>query len=149
MTITIEQTTNLNDVAELFNAYRQFYNQPSDKAACETYLQTRIQKDEIIIFIAKEDDKPAGFVNIYKTFSSVSLKPVWTFNDLFVNKDYRSHGIAKKLMDYVYESAKENNVAHLQLETAKDNEIAQKLYEQSGWKKNEFRSYYLPIKGNE
>lgn len=146
MTITIEQTTNADDVAELFDAYRQFYKQPSDKNASKSYLQERIASDEIIIFLAKKDELPAGFVNIYKTFSSVSMRKVWTFNDLFVHPSFRRHGIAKFLMEYAIDQAHENNVAHMQLETAQDNKTAQSLYEQTGWKKNEFLSYYLPIK---
>ncbi len=145
MTITIQQTTDPNDIIELFNSYRQFYNQPSDKETCKTYLQDRIKNDEIIIFFAKKDGKPAGFVNIYKTFSSVSLKPVWTFNDLFVCQIFRRHGIANKLMAFTIQKAKENNIAHMQLETAQNNKISQTLYEQTGWEINEFLSYYLPI----
>ncbi len=143
--ISILDQSSLDDLAGLFDAYRQFYGQDANKAACLTYLQKRMERNEVIVFGVSSENTLVGFANIYPTFSSVSMRSVWTLNDLYVSHDMRQKGIANKIMQTVKEEAEKNNIAHLQLETADDNHIAQKCYETFGWQKNEFLSYYLKL----
>lgn len=140
---TIEQ---LDDLTNLFDGYRQFYEQSSDLESCQSFLEERLKNNEIISYIAYHDGEPAGFVNIYPTFSSVSMCAAWIFNDLFIDKKFRRHGIAQKLMDHVYDEASKASVKSLQLETAQDNKAAQSLYEKDGWEKNEFLSYCYSLR---
>lgn len=143
--ISILDQSSLDDLARLFDEYRQFYGQDEDRDACFSYLRERMEKNEIIAFGVRSENRLVGFANIYPTFSSISMRPVWTLNDLYVSSDMRQQGIANKIMHAVKQEAEKNNVAHLQLETASDNNIAQRCYEQFGWQKNEFLSYYLKI----
>ena len=143
--ISILDQSSLDDLACLFDEYRQFYGQTEDRDACFSYLREHMEKNEIIAFGVRLENKLIGFANIYPTFSSVSMRQVWTLNDLYVSSDMRQQGIANKIMRAVKQEAEKNNVAHLQLETASDNNIAQRCYEQFGWQKNEFLSYYLKI----
>ena len=67
--------------------------------------------------------------------------------DLFVEKDYRKFGIGRALMNKATEFAKSEGVSHIQLSTAKDNNIAQALYESLKYERDEvFYTYELNIK---
>jgi hypothetical protein len=81
---------NLEDVVPLFDGYRQFYGQRSDPAAARAFLGERIARSESVIYLAYTGPRePAGFTQLYPSFSSISLKPLWILNDLYVRSDVR------------------------------------------------------------
>lgn len=138
--------SHLEDIAPLFDAYRGFYGQPSKPAEAKSFLTNRIRKDESVIFIAYSGQTPAGFVQLYTTFSSVTLEPFYILNDLYVTSDMRGKGIGTILLEKTKEQCLKMNYKGLALETAIDNP-AQKLYEKSGWKSdNEFLHYFWKAK---
>ncbi|WP_445947106.1 GNAT family N-acetyltransferase, partial [Shewanella sp.] len=51
-----------------------------------------------MIFIASHNIQALGFIQLYPSHSSVSLKPIWYFDDAFVVELYRGTGIAKELI---------------------------------------------------
>ena len=66
---------NLEELAPLFDAYRQFYDKKSDIKAAEKFLEARIVNDESVIYLAfNEDEKAVGFVQLYPSFSSTRMK---------------------------------------------------------------------------
>ena len=138
--------TDIEDVAPLFDAYRVFYEQVSDPRAARAFVAERIQNDQSVIFLAHCEDKPAGFTQLYPTFSSVSLKPLWILNDLYVEKVWRQRGVAKALVEYAKRFAIHEGAKGLILETAITNTEAQKLYEATGWTRDtEFYRYFLNV----
>lgn len=70
------RTATINDIdviAVLFDAYRVFYQQPSDIESAKSFLRQRIEKHESVIFLANSDTGEAlGFTQLYPTLSSVS-----------------------------------------------------------------------------
>lgn len=86
---------------------------------------------------AHERGKALGFTLLYPTWSSLSMKPWWNLNDLYVVPAARQRGVARALMERARRLAEESGASGLGLETAKDNFAAQKLYEQLGWKREE------------
>ncbi|HEV2457792.1 MAG TPA: hypothetical protein VGS80_05455, partial [Ktedonobacterales bacterium] len=69
-------------VAPLFDAYRQFYGLPSDVAAARAFLSERLAREESVVFLALLRDggaaaRPVGFTQLYPSFSSLALRPVW------------------------------------------------------------------------
>lgn len=139
----------LDLVAQLFDQYRVFYKQPSNIEAASSYIRERMEKEESIIFLAleKEDTHvkiPLGFVQLYPTFSSVSMKRLWILNDLFVAPHERKRGVGRDLMNKAKEHAQGPNVQGLTLQTAVDNYTAQGLYESLGYQReNKFYRYNL------
>lgn len=152
-------------VVPLFDAYLQFYKLPSNEEAARRFLHARLLKGEAVIFVAIEESatgEPAarpyksgakkhartalGFTLLYPTWSSLSMKPWWNLNDLYVVPEARQRGVARALMERARRLAEETGASGLGLETAKDNFAAQKLYEQLGWKREEeFFSYELHV----
>lgn len=136
----------LPQVVALFDAYRQFYRQPADLAGARQFLRTRIEKEESVIFLAvseAEVTQGAGFVQLYPSFSSVSMKRLWILNDLFVHPDARKQGVGELLLERARQLAVETQAGGLMLETETSNTAAQALYEKLGWKKSqEYFVYY-------
>jgi len=136
----------VGEVALLFDSYRQFYGKPSDVEAARRFLFARLSKDESALFIARVEGKVAGFVNLYPVFSSVNLTRQWILNDLFVAPEARKLGVGRGLTERARRLAEATQANGLALETAIDNQAAQKLYESLGWKRDEeFYRYFLPV----
>lgn len=133
-------------IAPLFDAYRQFYLRPPNEEAARRYLFARLSQGESVVFYATLDSQPAGFVQLYPIFSSLSLQRQWILSDLFVQPEARQKGVAKALMQRAETLACETGADRLILETATHNFTAQRLYESLSWKREtEFYTYYLPI----
>ncbi|MDO6472009.1 GNAT family N-acetyltransferase [Maribacter sp. 1_MG-2023] len=134
--------TEITDIITLFDGYRVFYKMESDTDAAAKFLNDRITKEESIIFAAYEGNKAIGFVQLYYTFSSVSLQKSLVLNDLFVDANYRGASVGEQLLLKAQEFCKKNNFKGLALETAIDNP-AQKLYEKLGWVKDYHAFHYF------
>jgi GNAT superfamily N-acetyltransferase len=135
----------LDDLVPLFDGYRQFYGQRSDLAAARVFLGDRIERDESAIYLAyTKPREAAGFTQLYPSFSSVSLKPLWILNDLFVPYGVRRGGVGRALLERARQHALETGAKGLILSTAVTNKPAQTLYESRGWKREEeFLQYHL------
>jgi len=140
----------LDTAAPLFDAYRQFYKKTSDVKAARRFLADRLGKKESTLYLAYLESAgratPAGFVHLYPTFSSLSLRRTWILSDLFVTPEARRHHVGRALMDRATQLARETGADSLILETATDNFDAQKLYEGMGYKRDtEYYRYALYV----
>lgn len=131
----------------LFDSYRQFYGQEGSLQGAKRFLRERIRRKDSVILIALDSSGTAyGFVQLYLSFSSVSMKRLWILNDLFVLEAVRKKGVAQALIARSLHLAKETRSKGLVLETAAGNNAAKSLYEKLGWNKdNEFDRYFLNI----
>ena len=136
----------LDGVSNLFNFYRMFYNQESDLEGAKTYIKQRIEKEESVIFVVKDERNYLGFTQLYPTFSSISMKRAWILNDLYVDVQARKQGVGEMLLHKAKEFAIETGAKSLSLSTAPDNYSAQKLYEKNGYEKDAtFYHYELDL----
>jgi ribosomal protein S18 acetylase RimI-like enzyme len=123
----------IEDLVRLFDEYRQFYQQTSDTHNVRKFLEARLKNKESVIFMALHSGKPAGFMQLYPTYSSIGISKVWILNDLYIENDHRRFGIGRKLAEYAIQFARETGASKLVLETADDNIQAQGLYEKLGF----------------
>ena len=133
---TIEEASidNLEELSLLFDLYRQFYRQKSDVPGVKEFLNDRFKNKESVIYVSfTEDGKLSGFVQLYPIFTTVGMKRCWLLNDLFVKKEHRKMGIARKLLDRCKKLAEETNAIGLLLETAKNNLEGNVLYPTEGF----------------
>ena len=142
MEICKAQLEQLDELSGLFDQYRVFYQQPSDMQAAKDFLRARLQQLDSVIFLAQHEDHAAGFTQLYPSFSSVSMKPIWILNDLFVAPVYRRQGVATALMQRAIAFAKETNAIRLALATQVKNTSAQPLYESLGFSKDQDFYHY-------
>lgn len=143
MDIVRANENDLMQVAVLFDQYRQFYKQLSNVEGAYHFLAERYRKQESILFVAKQDDKYLGFVQLYPTFSSVAMKDAFILNDLFVINDFRQKGIGKQMMKKAFSFANEKGARFICLETATSNIKAQQLYEKMGMTIDSSTQHYI------
>ena len=132
----------LDLLAPLFDAYRQFYERPSDPRLARDYLAQRLARSEAIVFIAVEGTSGLGFTLLYPTFSSLDPGPSLILYDLFVTPAARRRGVGRELMECARRFALETGAKRIELSTAVTNRGAQQLYESLGYKRDEAFYYY-------
>ena len=145
MSITIRRAdaNDLDTLAGLFDAYRQFYKQSSDVSAARAFLAERFARDESVVFVAEHALNAIGFVQLYPVFSSVRLGRTWLLNDLYVGPQARRLGVARALLDAACAFARDRGALGLELETGSDNVTAQALYRSAGWELGENLHFHI------
>jgi GNAT superfamily N-acetyltransferase len=123
----------LDDLAPLFDQYRQFQGQPANLAAARGFLRARFDQGESVVFIARQAGAACGFAQLFPSYSSVALARVFILNDLFVRADSRRVGVAAKLLQAVEQHAWSLGAARITLNVARDNAAGQALYAARGW----------------
>jgi len=140
-------------VAALFDRYRQFYEQPPALEAAATFIRARMENSESTILVAEDitatatASGPLGFCQLYPSFCSVEIAPIFVLYDLFVTPAARGAGAGKALLRAAHDHAAAHGAKRLDLTTAKTNHTAQALYESLGWVRDEvFYAYNLRVK---
>ena len=143
-TITVRQAAlpDLEALVPLFDGYRQFYGRGSDLGAAREFLSARIKHSESVLFVAQDGHLAAGFVQLYPSFSSISLARTFIFNDIFVLSQWRKRRVGSLLIEAAIEFARASGAVRLSLSTAVSNQTAQALYQSTGWKRDEQFFYY-------
>ena len=128
----------IDRIAPLFDAYRQFYAKAPDIDLARAFLTERFKHHESIIFLALSDAGAGiGFTQLYPSFSSTRAARTYILNDLFVVADARRSGVAALLLNEATRFARAAGAVRLSLSTALANIPAQRLYESLGWKRDE------------
>jgi GNAT superfamily N-acetyltransferase len=140
--VTQAQPNDVAMLAPLFDGYRVFYNQASDRAAAQQFIGDRLATNESVIFIARLGDHAVGFTQLFPSFSSVVMQRIWILNDLFVSTAARGQGVGEALLRRAEQFARETQAKRLVLSTATDNIAAQRLYEKLGWQRDTVFFYY-------
>ncbi|MGM9957523.1 MAG: GNAT family N-acetyltransferase [Peribacillus sp.] len=135
----------LHSLSELFDLYRVFYEQPSNFKGAKEFLRERLVNEESVVFIALDEDDSLGFVQLYPSFSSISMQRSWILNDLFVKESARRKGVGEKLLQAAITFAEETGANGVSLETGKENVNAQRLYERFGFVKESNYFYHFSI----
>jgi len=140
----------LADLTLLFDAYRVFYEQPSDTPAAEAFLRERLRCGDSTLFLAEggkgSQAEPIGFTQLYPSFTSTGLRRIFVLNDLFVRPAMRRSGAGRALMRAAETFARAEGAERLSLATAVDNVKAQALYEAEGYVRDEaFLNYDLEL----
>jgi GNAT superfamily N-acetyltransferase len=132
------EAIDLDRVAALFDAYRQFYGATSNPAGARAFLADRLARDESVVLVAlasRNGDDPAiaGFTQLYRSFSSVSLGTIVILNDLYVDPAWRRTGVARQLVDAATAWATRSGAIRLELATQHTNRSARTLYDALGF----------------
>lgn len=139
LTIEHARVADVDRVAPLFDAYRQFYGAESDLAAARSFLAERLARSESVIVLAALEPHEggesvvAGFAQLYPSFSSLALARSIVLNDLYVATAWRGRGVARRLIDEVVEYAGRAGAVRIELATQHTNKHALRLYEGRGF----------------
>ncbi len=137
----------LDRLAPLFDAYRQFYAQAADLPKARAYLAERFARRDAELLLAQAPDGEAlGFAQLYPALCSVDVVAYGVLYDLYVVPQARRAGVARALLQAARDVAVARQWSRLELSTANDNHAAQRLYESMGWQHDRvFRIYKLDL----
>jgi ribosomal protein S18 acetylase RimI-like enzyme len=148
MLIRQATTDDLDLVAPLFDAYRQFYRLEANLPLSRSFLAERLRLGDSTIYLAEENGAGLGFVQLYPVFSSTSAEPgrLWLLNDLYVIPEARGRRVGHALMERARELGVATRARGLFLQTARDNTLAQRLYQSLGYRRDDhFLVYELDL----
>ncbi|RTR34092.1 GNAT family N-acetyltransferase [Robertmurraya yapensis] len=94
-------------------------------------------------FVAEENGELLGFSTLYFTFSTLKVKKAAILNDLFVSPSARGIKIGEALFQKNVDYIRANDFASMTWETAKDNVVAQGLYNKMGGQLSEWLVYEI------
>ena len=145
-TVIIRQAieSDVDVLAEIVKRYRDFQGvSAQDMHEIKAFIRERIVKSEctILIAITEPSNNIIGFVQLYPTFSTVSLQRQWLLNDFYVDENERNRGIGSSLMEAVKEHFRGNSKGFI-LVTEKTNIGAKRFYDRHGWETNHFDFYH-------
>ena len=136
-TVRLAEARDLDQLADLFDQYRQFYECPPDLGAAKNWIAENLERGRSTIFAADNGAQLLGFAQLYPALCSVDLVNYFVLYDLYVIEAARRQGIARTLMNAASEWAKTQGAARLDLETARDNYPGQALYRDLGYELDE------------
>jgi ribosomal protein S18 acetylase RimI-like enzyme len=136
-TVRLAEAQDLDQLADLFDQYRQFYECPPDLSAAKNWLAENLERGRSTLFAADNGSQLLGFTQLYPALCSVDLVDYFVLYDLYVIEAARRQGIARALMNAASEWAKAQGAARLDLETARDNAPGQALYRDLGYELDE------------
>jgi ribosomal protein S18 acetylase RimI-like enzyme len=138
ITTRIATLDDLNSIAPLFDAYRQFYEQAPDLELATRFIRERLENRESVILLATDaTGQVLGFCQLYPSFCSVEARPIYALYDLFVTPAARRSGAGSALLQAAEQLAAAQGKARMDLTTAKTNLAAQAAYEAQGWVRDE------------
>jgi ribosomal protein S18 acetylase RimI-like enzyme len=136
----------LDALVPLFDAYRQFYGQPSDPPRACAFLTERFRREQSTVFMAFDGAGAVGFVQLYPSFSSTRAARIYVLNDLYVAAGARRSGAGRTLVEAATAFARTEGAVGLSLSTGVENRPAQALYEALGWvREARFYDYGLSL----
>ena len=140
------QSTDLDELARLFDGYRQFYECEPDLAGASAWITANFNEQRSTVFVAEHGDALTGFTQLYPALCSVDMQPFYVLYDLFVDPRRRRLGVGRALMNTAADWARTQGACRIDLETAHSNVIGQGLYESLGYKQDfVFRKYSLDL----
>ena len=135
--IRLAEARDLDQLAELFDQYRRFYECPPDLGAAKNWLAENLERGRSTLFAADNGSQLLGFTQLYPALCSVDLVDYFVLYDLYVIEAARRQGIARALMNAASDWAKAQGADRLDLETARDNAPGQALYRDLGYELDE------------
>lgn len=120
---------------ELDPAYYVSLASDEEQQYHDYFLQT-LETNDPHFLVAEVDEKIVGFTTVKKSkaqyFDSIIEEYGWVL-ELFVDEEYRNHGIGKQLLDEAAKVMRSEGIEYLKLEVSSRNTNAQKFYEDSGF----------------
>jgi GNAT superfamily N-acetyltransferase len=148
VSVTTVEESDLYDLLPLIRSYCDFYDvaPPDGKLIALSRSLLADPADEGIQLIARDDHgRIVGFATLYWSWSTFTASRIAILHDLFVSPDARRSGVAQALMTSCRDKASERGAQELTWQTAKDNAVAQSLYERLGAQRSEWVDYSLSL----
>src|SRR5262245_3580904 len=114
----------------LWQGYQEFYRTRIPDAATQaTWKRFFDTQAPVHFLLAERDRKLIGFAHYLFHLSTWQVGPACYLNDLFVDPTGRRHGVARKLIEAVYDAADKEGAAKVYWLTHESNAAARLLYD--------------------
>jgi GNAT superfamily N-acetyltransferase len=137
----------LADLLPLMRGYSDFYevDPPDDALLALAHALIADPEHEGVQFIARDSDsgEALGFATVYWLWSTSRAARIGLMNDLFTAEAARRRGVGEALIQACLDAVRERGAVILQWQTARDNHIAQALYDRVGGIREQWYDYYL------
>lgn len=132
MKVDVLKMEQFGALCKLLDAYK--YDIEEEKLSPEAVerLRAAIEEGIITFFIASEDEEIVGMCSVCETFSTYSGRRSGIFEDFYIVPQRRRTGLARKLVQAVFERMRERGVATLWVGSAP---CDVKMYESLGFDK--------------
>lgn len=87
-----------------------------------------------VILVAEIDGEVAAMATVQILISTAEGGPVGLVEDVVVRREYRSHGVGRRLMAAVADWGRKRELQRLQLLADRDNAGGRRFYEKIGWR---------------
>lgn len=111
------------DVKEVSLLEKECFSMPWTEAS----IKKEMENKDSLFCICEIDEKVVGYAGMYYVY------PEGDITNVAVTKDYRGQGIAKKMLDFMFEEARKDGVTEYTLEVRVGNKNAIYLYEKLGF----------------
>jgi len=129
----------LKDLEQVFKLLNELYeNQIQYDIFVEKYKES-LNDNNFYGIIAEENYKVMGVLISRLTNRLVKSKYILFIDDLIVDKNYRSNGIGKLLLQNAIDHAIEKNCETVELTSYITNQNSHRFYEKNGFKKQHYK----------
>jgi ribosomal protein S18 acetylase RimI-like enzyme len=128
---------NLEPCLNLMLAYYTFDGIEFDPTRARRALEQMIRENHGRAWIIELEGKAAGYVIVLYGFSLEYGGRVLEIDELFIQTEFRGHGLGWAILEFVEAEAHDFGAILLTLETEADNENAQAFYGKHGFSKLE------------
>lgn len=139
----IEYIDEIDRMFKLFMKEESIYD--NNEKVLEKYgsFAKDIEKDNVVIFAACEENSVKGFVYGYIKDSKRMVNKIMHIGYIYVENNSRKRGIATKLLERISCYANEKNIHIIEVNVFNDNLEANLLYEKLG-----FGGFYTSLRKN-
>ena len=125
-----------NDVLEMLDHYASHpmgQGRPFENEVRERLIPGLQEHPTTLALLAYRDATPVGIALCFRGFSSFKAKPLLNIHDFAIHESARGQGVGRKLMEAVFDIAREMDCCRVTLEVAIANEPAKQLYLKCGF----------------
>jgi ribosomal protein S18 acetylase RimI-like enzyme len=120
-----------------FDPQRFLAESPETASRYGSFLGTQLDDSDVAILVAEQEGVVIGYVyGAMEGYDYMSLRgPAGALHDIVVDPDHRSKGVGRMLLDAAMAFLKTRGAPRVVLSTAAQNETAQRLFEQAGFRR--------------
>lgn len=117
-----------NLLTELIQDERQYDNSIDENFVVTDFYQNYIEDNTKFLYLAEDNNKIIGYIYGYFNKDVTTNNKVAYLDALYIESEYRKHGIANKLIEEFKKWARENNCANMEVNVCTQNIKAKNLY---------------------
>lgn len=119
--------------------YTDFLERSYSKPGNDSFQKVLDSKTNYVL-VAEDGSRLAGFITASIRSIVRYAQPIMQVDELYVDPDFREHGLGRKLIQEIENLGAENNCLGIYIESAYKHAGGHKFYQKNGYEK---RGYYF------